>query len=234
MSESEKFLTRWSRRKQEAVDETKPADRKESKLDPVISEDSEVSSSLRSVAPASTNTRKIKGEAEETELSVFDPQSLPSVDSIVADTDIRGFLAPGVPEDLKRAALQRMWRADPAIRDFIGLSENSWDFNATGGPHGFEPLEVTEQLKAAVEAMFEPKLSAPESRQEQSAAPAETDKQAEVVAPETADVTNNQLFESAPPSQTGEKQIAALQPNIQTEKSNPSGPIRGHGSALPK
>ena len=234
MSETEKFLTRWSRRKQEAVDEAKPADRRESKLDPAISEDGEVSSSRRSVVSAGTNTKETKGKAEEAQFPVFDPQSLPSIDSIVADTDIRGFLAPGVPEDLKRAALQQMWRADPAIRDFIGLSENSWDFNAAGGPHGFEPLEITEQLKAAVEAMFEPKLPTLESDKPQAAASPETGKSAEFAAPETTDVTNDQFFESAPSSEANEKRIAALQPNIEAEKSNPSGPIRGHGSALPK
>ena len=35
-----------------------------------------------------------------------------------------------MPEDLARVALRRAWATDPAIRDFIGLSENSWDFNA--------------------------------------------------------------------------------------------------------
>ena|SRR5437868_2471234 len=30
--------------------------------------------------------------------------------------------------------------ADPAIRDFIGLSENAWDFTAPNGVPGFEPM----------------------------------------------------------------------------------------------
>ena len=50
-------------------------------------------------------------------------------ESIVAESDVRAFLAPGVPPELTRAALRRTWSADPKIRDFIGLSENSWDFN---------------------------------------------------------------------------------------------------------
>jgi hypothetical protein len=41
---------------------------------------------------------------------------------------------------LTRAALRRAWSADPTIREFIGLSENSWDFNATGGVPGFGSL----------------------------------------------------------------------------------------------
>jgi hypothetical protein len=56
------------------------------------------------------------------------------------------------PEDLKRAALRRAWLADPAIRDFIGLSGDSSDFNASAGVPGSDsltkedarrPLEVT-------------------------------------------------------------------------------------------
>jgi hypothetical protein len=46
-------------------------------------------------------------------------------------------LASGVPSDLTRAALRRAWSTDPAIRDFIGLSENSWDFNVRDGVPGF-------------------------------------------------------------------------------------------------
>ena len=58
---------------------------------------------------------------------------LPPVESIDAATDIRAFLNKGVPQDLTRAALRRAWSSDPAIRDFIGLSENSWDFTAPEG-----------------------------------------------------------------------------------------------------
>jgi Protein of unknown function (DUF3306) len=72
--------------------------------------------------------------------SVFDAPSLPPIESIGAESDIRPFLASGVPEDLTRAALRRAWSADPAIRDFIGLSENSWDFNGPDDVPGFGSL----------------------------------------------------------------------------------------------
>src|SRR4029077_7780197 len=58
-----------------------------------------------------------------------------------AGSDIRSFPAPGLLADLTRAALRRAWLADPEIRDFIGLSENSWDFNAPRGVPGFGSLE---------------------------------------------------------------------------------------------
>ena len=75
------------------------------------------------------------------EPAVFDPASLPSIESIAADTDIRPFLQPGVPADLRNAALRRAWSVDPAIRNFKGLQENDWDFNDPNGIPGFGPLE---------------------------------------------------------------------------------------------
>jgi hypothetical protein len=74
----------------------------------------------------------------------FDPASLPSIDSIAADTDIVAFLKSGVPAELMRAALRRAWTSDPAIRDFIGIAENQWDFNDPNGIFGFGRLDATE------------------------------------------------------------------------------------------
>jgi hypothetical protein len=74
----------------------------------------------------------------------FDPASLPSIDSIAGDTDIVAFLKSGVPTELRRAALRRAWTSDPAIRDFIGIAENQWDFNDPNGISGFGRLDATE------------------------------------------------------------------------------------------
>jgi hypothetical protein len=74
----------------------------------------------------------------------FDPASLPSIDSITADTDIVAFLKSDVPTELTRAALRRAWTSDPAIRDFIGIAENQWDFNDPNGMAGFGRLDASE------------------------------------------------------------------------------------------
>jgi Protein of unknown function (DUF3306) len=71
--------------------------------------------------------------------SPFDTASLPPIPTISAGSDIRPFLSAGVPADLTRAALRRAWSVDATIRDFIGLSENSWDFNAGDGASAFHP-----------------------------------------------------------------------------------------------
>ena len=93
MSEPEKFLDRWSRRKRKAADEPAPAAAK----DPTAA-------ALPPVAGANAPAAE----------APFDPASLPPIESISANSDIRAFLQPGVPPDLSRAALRRAWSADPA------------------------------------------------------------------------------------------------------------------------
>ena len=86
-----------------------------------------LSSGLRDATQVRTQSNAKPGLPPPTE-SPFGAAILPPIGSIGAASDIRPFLAPGVPVDLTRAALRRAWSTDPAIRDFIGLSENSWDF----------------------------------------------------------------------------------------------------------
>nr|WP_249782077.1 DUF3306 domain-containing protein [Bradyrhizobium sp. NBAIM14] len=73
----------------------------------------------------------------------FAPAVLPAVESISDRTDISAYLRCGVPKDLARAALRRAWTADPAIRDFIGIADNQWNFNDSDAMSGFGPLELT-------------------------------------------------------------------------------------------
>jgi len=136
MSEPENFLERWSRRKQQASVE--PARAPEAKA-----EKDEASAA----APATPV------EPGEPKPAAFDIAELPSIDSIGADTDVRGFLQPGVPPELTRAALRRAWSSDPAIRDFVGLVENGWDFNDPNAMQGFgaiTPEEVARLLTQGV------------------------------------------------------------------------------------
>lgn len=71
--------------------------------------------------------------------AAFDPATLPPVESLTAESDIRAFLRAEVPEALRRAALRRIWTLDPAIRDFVGPADYAWDFNAPDGVTGFAP-----------------------------------------------------------------------------------------------
>ena len=84
-----------------------------------------------------------------------DAAGLPPIASIEAGSDIRSFLAPGVPQELTRAALRRAWATDPAIRDFVGLSENSWDFDEPDGAPGSAPATTDGAAKRPV-AVLDP------------------------------------------------------------------------------
>jgi Protein of unknown function (DUF3306) len=79
-----------------------------------------------------------------------DLASLPPIESIMEGGDVRPFLQPGVPADVTREALRHAWVADPAIRDFIGIAENQWDFNDPAGIPGFGPLGADDAARARV------------------------------------------------------------------------------------
>ena len=138
MSEPENFIARWSRRKRNAAEEAKPA----------------TSTNVGEEPRAGSDPAPVLSGASESSEAAFDLTKLPPIETITADTDIRAFLAPGVPAELTRAALRRAWAADPKIRDFIGLSENAWDFNAPGAITGFGPLEMTDELRSQITRMI--------------------------------------------------------------------------------
>jgi uncharacterized protein DUF3306 len=95
-----------------------------------------LSSGLRAVTPVQTQAIG-KPRQSASPQSSFDAANLTPMGSIDSEAGIRPSLAGGMPTHMTGAALRRAWSTDPAIRDFIGLSENSWDFDAAGGVPGF-------------------------------------------------------------------------------------------------
>jgi hypothetical protein len=123
------FLQRWSLRKRAAENDTP--------------EDADLSPDDKAV----DSNAAAQGDADP---PAFDPATLPPIESITATSDIRAFLAPGVPEELTRAALRRVWVTDPTIRSFVGIAENQWDFTKPDSIPGFGSLEPTPALRRAV------------------------------------------------------------------------------------
>src|SRR5580698_4473654 len=142
MSESENFLVRWSRLKREAA-----------------------SAGNGSVerAPAEPPLA-----ASELPAPAFDPRSLPPIELIDAATDIRPFLEACVPEELTRAALRSAWSADPAIRGFIGIAENQWDFNDPGTIPGFGGHATADYLCSLIAPDIAALNAVPETQAESS------------------------------------------------------------------
>ena len=141
MSESDNFLARWSRRKRDAGAAAKPDARPDGRPAAAPNEN-------ETAPPPSPHP------AADTPEPAFDISKLPPIDSIDAASDITPFLAKGVPAALTRAALRRAWVADPAIRDFVGLAENAWDFNAPEAIPGFGPLQMSDEVRRMVVEHF--------------------------------------------------------------------------------
>jgi hypothetical protein len=203
MSEEE-FLARWSRRKREArAEPAKPA----------------------AVQPAPPS--EVDDDASEIDLS-----SLPSIDEIDAATDITAFLRKGIPQDLGRAALRRAWAADPAIRDFVGLAENAWDFNDPTAMPGFGPLDCSsDELAALVDRIVGGVREAVQSLPETSIETADSSAQFhQADTPGPSDVT-------ASPGEVERPTIpAAVQPTVVNSFAELAEPVRPrtHGGALPR
>jgi hypothetical protein len=105
----------------------------------------------------------------------FDPASLPPIESITVDTDIRAFLRSGVPVKLAQAALRRVWVSDPAIRNFIGIAENQWDFTDPTAIPGFGPLRETDDVPSLVAQALGTLNKLPEAMSAEETPPAPTD-----------------------------------------------------------
>ncbi len=72
-------------------------------------------------APASTG---------EPPAAAAEPPDLPPIDELTKDSDFTQFLKEGVPEELKRLALRKLWLTDPVFANLDGLLEYGADFGA--------------------------------------------------------------------------------------------------------
>jgi hypothetical protein len=216
MSDDENFLARWSRRKRDVTRHSRDQPKPEEAGGQAASE------GATSLPP---------GEAE----APFDPASLPPIESLDAGSDIRAYLAAGVPAELARAALRRVWSADLTIRDFIGLSENSWDFNAPGGVPGFGTLTPAEIRRLVTQLLPEPEESAAaKTSTEEAAVPASVSDLAahEPVQMQLAQESNTSA--GSPDLTQCRKVNAAAQKESDDREHFPVLLHRTHGGALPK
>lgn len=216
MSDDEEFLARWSRRKHEA--------RRGGQVEP------------QAVEPMKAQTGGPAGGpmAEPADPDV-DLSNLPPIDSIDAATDITAFLGKGVPSELSRAALRRAWTTDPAIRDFVGLAENAWDFNDPNAMSGFGSLDLSQaELSRIVDRILE-------GLQQVAADPPETHAAAEEAGQQLADREGGpgQAAGDRPPDESTSTELkspfTAPQPAIIENGERSETPVRPrtHGGALP-
>jgi len=232
MSEEE-FLKRWSRRKRAAADVARP-DAAETKAEDVAE-----------VTPEDGAAQAGKPQA------AFDPATPPPVESITALSDATAFLRAGVPAELTRAALRRVWTVDPAIRDFVGLAENAWDFTDPTAMPGFGPLEDTEEIrrmiagivdsiggqakKAAEGASEKPELSKDlNDSSEIGSAPAEPEASRAIAAPDAAEGDVAQIPADQVLLQSNKDDVAMQNDPAEVDEKPKQIMRRTHGSALPE
>jgi Protein of unknown function (DUF3306) len=235
MSEKERIFARWSRRKREAEKEnealsTSPAQVPQSERGPDDTPD-------HVGGPMAPSEKHTSAEAS------VDLTSLPPIESIVSGTDIRAFLRSGVPAELTNAALRRTWLADPAIRNFVGIAENQWDFTNPSAVPGFANLaadEVRQLVDKAWERQMnvpgaeraaEVETTAPPQRHLSPAEPAEgirTDA-------ELSSENRKAIEAEATPGQCPEKVEDSLEENsAPAPKNGRRGSRRTHGTAIPE
>jgi Protein of unknown function (DUF3306) len=233
MTEPENPVSRWSRLKRAAA--------KERKIEPAAS-----APSPHAVETGAAGEKEAAAASPGTDVSsspTFDPASLPPIDSITAGTDIRAFLQFGVPATLARAALRRAWVSEPAIRDFIGIAENQWDFADPTAIPGFgQLLETADMPRLVAQALgtFDKSSEAFEDTtvSAEEAPPATQDSQCGTVDAVvqqtghafTVGADNAEILGSAQTSKAGR---AARDGNVPAE-SRPQHRRRPHGSALPQ
>lgn len=124
--DDESFLDRWSRLKRK--EQTEPA----------------APDVASSTAPPRTGSPEQPGEID----TPVDPATLPDIDELTATSDVSAFLKKGVPDHLKQLAVRRVWSLDPAIRDFVEMAENQYDWNVPGGVPGFGEIAAGTDMKA--------------------------------------------------------------------------------------
>jgi Protein of unknown function (DUF3306) len=222
MTSPESFVSRWARLKRSSD----------------IQRGTEVAVDRARASAAETPTTGVEGAIAQPEITdaPFDPAGLPSIDAIGVDTDIRGFLQSRVPAELTRAALRQAWASDPAIRDFIGIAENQWNFNDPDAISGFGPLPegydvsaLLSQVLGGRNRLVETIPDIPETAERLSSA---------VTDREPADPgldkprSNDTEFGGLPEDRSGE---GAAPENDKVVKANDPPPNpRRHGSALPR
>lgn len=232
----EGFLSRWSRRKRgvepEAPEPEAPA--------------AETPASKTLAAPQGSALAR-PGAAAPAEPE-FDLASLPSLESLTAESDFTAFLRPQVPWALRQAALRRMWSLDVGIRDFVGPADYAWDFNAPDGVPGFA-LELGGDVKRLLaQAIGTPEPEEEKPAPEQAvveAPPGETVPGGTVpagtvsgaAAPEETADGESSPGEAAEPATAlaaaaGTPMAPAAEPPM-TPAAEPPSPLRLSGTALP-
>ena len=142
-NDGEGFVARWSRRKIEEKEPSKDLNSEVSKLEP----------------GTALETQSSQDVGDEGETNVDD---LPDIKTLNESSDYTPFMKDGVPEKLKRLALRKLWKSNPAFGFIDGLDDYDEDYSAIGivaqeiftnykpGKGMVDPDEAEEEIDEAV------------------------------------------------------------------------------------
>jgi hypothetical protein len=117
----ESLLLRWSRRKQE-VRRQKAAEKAAESVAPA--EAPNVADPEAALAQQAPESAVVADEgAGEPDAPAVDVADLPDVETLTYESDFTTFLREGVPEQLKQAALRKLWLSNPVFANLDGLND---------------------------------------------------------------------------------------------------------------
>lgn len=183
MAEDEGTLRRWSRRKAagKSAPEAEPAD----------------------PAPGEADAKAAPVEGGSEAPAEIAPEDLPDIETLEKESDFTPFLREGVPEELRRLALRRLWRLDPVLANLDGLIDYGEDFTDAAtvikgmktiyqvgrglvGPEDAEAAEDAETAEAEEAADEAPASGEPSAQDTEPGEAAETAAPAPAESPEAA------------------------------------------------
>jgi Protein of unknown function (DUF3306) len=170
---------------------------------------------------------------------------LPSLDDIIPGSDVAAFFQKHVPDELRTAALRKLWITDPEIKGFIEMADYQWDFNNPDSIPGWSSTLEGYDIKSMVENVFgrpaQPATLSPQVTENDDDS-AETPAGAALDAPSPAGSSLRRLGENADKSDTSIPvdvplpeqliQNGAVQ-KTQTESDVYEVARKRHGGALP-
>ncbi len=152
--ENETFASRWSRRKQQVLQE-------ESQDHELVDD---VGLEKQPLDP------EILREQQLAELNALTDEDMPDLDTLDEDSDYAGFMSTSVSESLRKLALQKLFHGKSFnIRD--GLDEYDGDYTFF---EKLDPLTITSDMRHLLEVEAEKMLAKKEQEEQQLLAEAES------------------------------------------------------------
>lgn len=83
-------------------------------------------------APPQPSPSPVEPPAPDAKPDTIDAAELPTIESLTKESDFTVFMRKGVPQELRRQALRKLWGLDPVLANLDGLLEYGEDYSQIG------------------------------------------------------------------------------------------------------